>query len=163
MTITFNADEIFEMAEEIERNGATFYREAAENTKNEKTKKMLLDMATMEDGHLHTFEQMRKHLGPNEKAQMVFDPDNESALYLQTMAQARGYEGKISPTEKLTGKETMDEILKTAIDAEKNSVVFYVSLKDLVPARAGKDKVEAIIKEEMGHIAVLSKELAALK
>jgi rubrerythrin len=168
MTITFSADEIFEMAEEIERNGAAFYREAAENTENKKTKKMLLDMAAMEDGHLHTFEQMRKQLGPNEKAQTVFDPDNESVLYLQTMADAQGYEGRISPTKKLTGKETMDEIFKTAIDAEKNSVVFYVGvfyvgLKDLVPAGAGKDKVEAIIKEEMGHIAVLNKELAALK
>ncbi len=163
MTITFNADEIFEMAEEIERSGAGFYRQAAENTENKKTKKMLLDMAAMEDGHLHIFEQMRKQLGPNEKAQTVFDPDNESVLYLQTMADAHGYEGRISPTEKLTGKETIDEILKTAIDAEKNSVVFYVGLKDLVPARAGKDKVEAIIKEEMGHIALLNKELAALK
>jgi hypothetical protein len=30
MSITFNVDEIFEMAEEIERNGAKFYREAQE-------------------------------------------------------------------------------------------------------------------------------------
>ena len=30
MPITFNADEIFEMAEEMERNGAWFYRRAAE-------------------------------------------------------------------------------------------------------------------------------------
>jgi len=163
MTITFNADEIFEMAEQIERNGARFYREVAENTKNKKTKKMLLDMADMEDGHLHTFKQMKKSLGPNEKVQTVFDPDNESVLYLQAMADAHGYEGRVGPTKKLTGKETMDEIFKTAIDAEKNSVAFYVGLKDLVPAQAGKDKGEATIKEEMGHIAVLSKELAALK
>jgi len=163
MGITFNADEIFEMAEEIERNGARFYREAANKTADEKTKQMLLDMAVMEDGHLHTFEEMRKELGPKEKAQMVFDPDNESALYLQTMANGRGYEGKVSLTEKLTGKETPEKILKIAIDAEKNSVVFYVGLKDLVPAKAGKDRVETIIKEEMGHIANLNKELAALK
>ena len=30
--ITFNPDEIFEMAEQIERNGAKFYRKAAERT-----------------------------------------------------------------------------------------------------------------------------------
>jgi len=163
MGITFNADEIFEMAEEIERNGARFYREAANKTADEKIKQLLLDMAAMEDGHLHTFEEMRKDLGPKEKAQMVFDPNNESALYLQTMANGRGYEGKVSLTEKLTGKETPEEILKIAVDAEKNSVVFYVGLKDLVPAKAGKDKVENIIREEMGHIANLNKELAALK
>jgi rubrerythrin len=163
MGISFNADEIFEMAEEIERNGAKFYREAAKNAAAGKTKQMLLDMAVMEDGHLHTFEEMRKELGPREKEAMVFDPDNESALYLQVMADGRGYEGKVSLADKLTGNETLEEILNIAIDAEKNSVVFYVGLKDLVSERAGKDKVEAIIKEEVGHIAALKRELAALK
>lgn len=163
MGISFNADEIFEMAEEIERNGAEFYREAAKNSTDEKIKQMLLDMAVMEDGHLRTFEEMRKELGPREKEAIVFDPDNESALYLQVMADARGYEGKVSLADKLTGNETPEEILNIAIDAEKNSVVFYVGLKDLVSERAGKDKVEAIIKEEVGHIAVLKKELAALE
>jgi rubrerythrin len=163
MGITFNADEIFEMAEEIERNGAKFYREAAENASDDKIKKMLLDMAVMEDGHLHTFEEMRTELGPREKEAMIFDRDNEAALYLQTMADGRGYEGKVSPVEKLTGKETPQEILRIAIDAEKDSVVFYVGLKDLVSARAGKDKVEGIIREEVGHIAALKKALAGLK
>ncbi len=163
MSITFNADEIFEMAEEMERNGAQFYREAAKNATDKRTKQVLLDMAAMEDGHLSTFQEMRKQLSGKEKAETVFDPYNESVLYLQTMADSRGYEGKISPTEKLTGSEKIEDIFKIAIDAEKNSVVFYVGLKDLVPDRAGKDKVEAIIKEEMGHIATLNKELAALK
>lgn len=163
MSITFNADEIFEMAEEIERNGAKFYREAAKNAADKKTKQMLLDMAAMEDGHLNTFQQMRRQLTDQERAETVFDPYNESALYLQTMADGRGYEGKRSLTEKLTGNEKIEDIFKIAINAEKNSVVFYVGLKDLVGAGAGKDKVEAIIREEMGHIATLNKELAALK
>ncbi|MHC5076741.1 MAG: ferritin family protein, partial [Planctomycetota bacterium] len=59
MPITFNADEIFEMAIEIEQNGAKFYREAAQNAAEEDTKKMLLEMAAMEDGHIKTFEAMR--------------------------------------------------------------------------------------------------------
>ena len=42
MAITFNAFEIFEMAEEIERNGAEFYREAAGRSSDEETKKVLL-------------------------------------------------------------------------------------------------------------------------
>ncbi|GAI05715.1 unnamed protein product [marine sediment metagenome] len=41
MGTTFNADEIFEMAEEIERNGAMFYREAAANTSDNETKRKL--------------------------------------------------------------------------------------------------------------------------
>jgi rubrerythrin len=163
MGITFNADEIFEMAENIERDGAKFYRQAAKNAADEKTKKMLLDLAAMEDKHLKTFQEMRKQLSAREKEEMVFDPDNQAAMYLQTMASGHGWEGKKSLTENLTGNETLEDILKTAIKAENDSVVFYSGLKELVPAKAGKDKLEAIIKEELGHIAILNQQLALLK
>ncbi len=163
MGITFNADEIFKMAEDIERDGAKFYRKAATNTKDEKTKQMLLNLADMEDKHLKTFEAMRKELSAREKEQMVFDPNNEAAMYLQTMAEGHGWEGKKSLTETLTGNEKIEDILKIAINAENNSVIFYSGLKELVPPKAGKDKVEAIIKEELGHIAVLNQQLALLK
>ena len=163
MGITFNADEIFEMAEEIERNGASFYREAAKNASAKKTKHMLLDMAAMEEDHLNTFAEMRKQFKQEEKEQVIFDPNNEAALYLQTIADSHGWEGKVSLTEKLTGHEKIEDILQIAIDAEKNSIVFYVGLKDLVPARSGKDKVEAIMKEEMSHLTKLNQALAALE
>jgi len=163
MGITFNADEIFEMAEEIERNGAKFYREAVQNTSDEKIKKMLLDMAAMEDEHLETFQQMRKELIAAEKEMVTFDPDNRAALYLQAMADARGWEGRISPMQQLTGSETIKDILEIALNSEKESVVFYLGLKSLVPVRAGRDKVEAIIIEELGHITDLLNQLKALR
>ena len=34
MIYDFIADDVFEMAEQLERNGAKFYREAAQNTDN---------------------------------------------------------------------------------------------------------------------------------
>ncbi|MBN2456897.1 MAG: ferritin family protein [Sedimentisphaerales bacterium] len=162
MPITFNANEIFEMAEEIERNGAKFYRKAAENTSDEETKKMLLDMADMEDGHLATFKEMREQFSGQAKGWTVFDPDNQSVLYLQTMADARGYEGKITPNKELTGNETTKEILDIALNSEKESVVFYFGLKGMVPVKAGRDKVEAIIIEELSHITTLLKQLKSL-
>ncbi len=162
MGISFSADEIFEMAEEIERNGAGFYREAAKNTSDKEIKQMLLELADMEDGHLKTFEEMREQLSGQEKGGTVFDPDNQSVLYLQAMADARGFEGKITPTKELTGSETPKEILETALNSEKESVVFYFGLKGLVPVRAGRDKVEAIIIEELSHITTLLNKLKSL-
>ena len=162
MGITFNANEIFEMAEEIERNGAKFYRQTAANASDKETKQMLLDMAAMEDGHLKTFEEMREQLSGQEKGWTVFDPDNQSVRYLQAMADARGYEGKITPTKELTGNETLLEILEIALNSENESVVFYLGLKELVPVRAGRDKVEAIIMEELSHITTLLKKLKSL-
>ena len=162
MTNTFNAFEILEMAEEIERNGAKFYRQAAKNTSDKKAKQMLLGMADMETGHLETFHNMKAQLSDKEKGWSIYDPDDISALYLQVLADAHGYEGKISPTKELTGDETMKEILEIALNSEKKSVLFYFGLKESVPPKAGRDKVEAIIKEEVNHIKALLDRLNSL-
>jgi rubrerythrin len=162
MSVTFNADEIFEMAEQIERNAGRFYREAASKTSDQQMKSMFLSLAAMEDGHLRTFQEMRKGLSDQEKGGTTFDPDNEAVLYLQALADSKGFEGMISPTRKLTGKESPRELLEIAIAAEKNSVLYYVGLKDLVPTEASRDRVEAIIREEMQHLADLRRQLSAL-
>jgi len=162
MSTAFNADEVFEMAEQIERNGATFYREAAGKAANREVREMFLNMASMEDGHLRVFHEMRKDLTEQEKGETAFDPYNEATLYLQALADSKGFEGMKSPTVKLTGKESVQELLEIAIGAEKNSVLYYVGLKDLVPAEAGRDKIEAIIREEVRHIADLRRRLTAL-
>ncbi len=163
MSITFNADEVYEMAEEIERNGARFYREAAQKASDADIKKMLLELAAMEDGHEKTFVQMRKELSDAEKESTTFDPDNEVAQYLQTLAYFHGTEGKISATETLSGQESMTETLKIALQAEKNSIAFYVGIKDLVPNKAGKDKIQSIIIEEMAHVSSIGAKLQAIK
>ena len=163
MSITFNASEVFEMAEEMERNGAKFYKKAAENASDEQTKELLLTMADVENKHLMTFQKMREELSDKEKEPTVFDPDNQSVLYLQAMADAHGYEGKISPTKELTGNETIKEIIEIALNAEKESVVFYFGLKSMMPSNAGREKVEAIIFEELGHITIMLEKLKSVQ
>jgi rubrerythrin len=163
MSITFNADEIFEMAETIERNAVAFYREAAGKASDQETKQMLLDLAAMEEGHEKTFAQMRRSLSEGEKEPTVYDPDGEAIQYLRTMAEFHGTEGKVSRTQKLTGRESMEEILRIALQTEKDGIAFYVGIKNLVPAKAGRDKVEKIIVEEMTHVSALGARLHALK
>jgi len=159
MSITFNAFETFEIAEQIERNGIKFYRKAAHGVSNKDVRQMLLNLADMETEHEETFAGMRKQLSDEARQLRVFDPENELALYLQAMANGHVFDLKKGPAERLKGDETVQDILKLAIDAEKDSIVFYLGLKDFVPIEDGKDKVEAIIKEEMGHIAVLNRGL----
>ena len=157
MSYDFNADEIFQMAEEIEQNGAKFYRNAANAVTDPREKELLNRLADMEDQHEKTFSSMRKTLSEDEKAQTVFDPDDESALYLKALADTRVF------FKKELDFSSMKQILKGAIEAEKDSIVFYLGMKNAVPEKLGKDKIEAIIKEEMSHIRLLSKELLAAK
>jgi len=163
MSIDFNADEIFEMAEEIERNGARFYRKAAEGKEDTHSHQLLLDLAAMEDEHEKLFASMRKDLSKQERASDVFDPYNEAALYLRAMADGAVFNVKKDPSEDLTGSESMEDILRRAIGLEKDSIVFYLGMKEMVPERLGRPKVEAIIKEEMKHITDLNGALVELK
>jgi rubrerythrin len=65
--------------------------------------------------------------------------------------------------ELFTGRESKEWVLLTAIGLEKESIVFYVGLRDLVPEEFGRDKIDAIIREEKKHIVILTHELTAVK
>jgi rubrerythrin len=155
MSYNFNADEVFEMAEQMERNGAKFYRDAAENAADPSNKEMLLGLSKMEETHEEMFASMRADLSSAEKAATVFDPSGEASHYLRALADSRVF------FEKNIDITSMVEILKAAIEAEKDSIVFYLGMKAAVPKNLGKDRIEAIIKEEMGHIQMLTKHLVA--
>ncbi len=161
MVMPFNADEVFEMAEQIERNGAKFYRAASE--KFPEVRQLLSDLAGMEDEHEKTFAAMRAELSGIEVEPPVFDPDDIAQMYLRAMADEHVFNIKADPVEQLADQETPEDVLKMAMGLERDSIAFYVGLKESVSPRAGKDKVEAIIKEEIGHIATLSQTLEALK
>ncbi len=156
MSYDFSADNIFEMAEQMERNGAKFYRESAENAADPSVKKLLLQIAAMEDAHEKTFAALKADLTNEEKKATVFDPEGESVLYLRAMADTKVF------FEKEIDVSSIQEVFKAAILAEKDSIVFYLGMKDLVPDKLGRNKLDIIIKEEMGHIRILSNELIAL-
>ena len=157
MSYDFNADDIFEMAEQMERNGAKFYRTAAESTQDIGNKKFLLELASMEDQHEKTFKAMRAELSAKEKESTVFDPEGEAALYLRALADTRVF------FEKEIDVTSLQKILKSAIEAEKDSIVFYLGMKEAVPEKFGKGRLDNIIKEEMGHVKLLSRKLVEQK
>jgi rubrerythrin len=157
MRYDFNADDVFEMAEQLERNGAKFYQDSAASVEGKKAKQLLVKLANMELDHEKTFKQMRSDLAAAEKQSTVFDPEGEAILYLRALADTRVF------FEKEINTTSMREILKAAIEAEKDSIVFYLGMREMVPEKLGQDRLDEIIKEEMGHIRMLSNELVALK
>ncbi|HUU20235.1 MAG TPA: ferritin family protein [Sedimentisphaerales bacterium] len=163
MSISFNAIEVFEIAERIERNSVKFYRRAAEALSDQDLSGILLNLAEFEKEHEETFADMRKQISNKEWDLITFDPEDEMTLYLRTTADSHIFDLKKDPGEQLKDKETAEDIFEYAIEAEKNSIIFYIGLKNFVPAKAGKDKVDEIIKEEMDHIAELNQRLEAWK
>ncbi len=165
MSYSFNADEIFEVAEQIERNGVRFYRRAAENTEASQSRQILLRLAADEVEHEKTFADMRadmlKH-GQLATVDPVFDPEGEAGLHLRAFADGHIFDTRVDPSEALTGEESIEDILQMALGREKDAVIFYLVLKDMVSKKLGKDKIDQIIREEINHVIIINKELAAL-
>ena len=157
--INFNADDVFEMAERIERNGGRFYRAAAESAEGQ-TKQLLLDLAVMEDEHEQTFAGMRAELAALEKKSLTFDPDDVAGQYLQAMADGKVFSG--DPCDLLSSGQSAVDVLGIALNIEKDSIIFYQCMKPFVPAEMGKDRLTDIINEEIGHILTLTGRLNAL-
>jgi len=156
MAYNFNADEVFDIAIRIEENGAAFYRKAAGLQESEIDRIFLRSLAEVEDRHKIIFEDMKKHLSKMETEPTVFDPEGELSLYLAAMADAHGGEGDPDVLDLLTGKESITDIVQTAIGLEKKSILFYLGIEDLVPAKLGQEKIDGIIREERKHISQLA-------
>jgi len=153
--MVLNADEILKIAEQIERNGITFYERAADRFEGDE-KRALLNLANMERNHERTFAGMRRELAKADAGLEAFDPDGEAGKYLVALADGKIFDLNADPLEVLGQQDSVRGILELAIALEKDSVVFYVAIQQAVPESLGKDRVERIIKEEMDHIILLS-------
>jgi rubrerythrin len=161
MSMAFNVDEILEIAEQIERNGMAFYEKAAERFRGDE-KRTLLRLADMEVTHQRVFSAMRRELSDADPGLKAFDPEGEAAKYLAAFADGQIFDLNVDPVTLLGPEDSVRDILHTAIGLEKDSVVFYVAIREAVPESLGRDEIEKIIKEEMDHIVLLSGMLSSL-
>ena len=165
MAFDFNVDEIFEMAEQIERNGAQFYRKIAEENPKGDVRNLFLKFAEMEEEHEKVFTSMKTKLSDKDKESTAFDPEGESAQYLRALADLRVFDKNAGEgfafSEDLAEEEKLKGAIRAAIDLEKESIVFYEGMREFVPESLGKNKIDDIIKEEMNHIRILTHELVS--
>ncbi len=155
----FNADEVLEMAEQIERNGALFYRKASDAVDDAGAKELLTSLADWEIGHEKIFARMRKELSEQEKQTTTFDPYGEAALYIRAFSDGQVFDINEDPESFLQGNVNLIDILKKALDREKDAIVFFSGFKTLVPDSFGSEKIDKIINEEISHIGQLNAKL----
>ncbi len=154
MADTFDSCGIFEIADQIERNGAAFYRRAAEIFDDDTICDTLLRLADWEVDHARVFAGMKERLsalrrtaGTSRTQRTVTDP--------RAMAGLAVFGIRSDPSAELKGHESKTDILKRAIQKEKESITFYEGLKDFATDNAARDKIDEVIEQEMGHIEIL--------
>lgn len=160
MAQVFNANEVFNIGVQIEKNGKEFYLEAQKRTNDPFLKKMFAQLAAWEGNHVELFEQLRANLPTNANSQIEYDPDNMIHLYLKSVADNKLY---VSQDYAIDSCKTQLEILKKALNFERESVVLYSSMKELVPQNLGKDEIDKLVIEELKHVGQLTKEINKLQ
>ena len=156
MTVTFNTCEVLEIAEQIERNGAKFYRRAAAIFDEPEICEILLRLADWEAKHERVFARMRQRLSAPDLEPNA--PADETLLgEPRLMAGLAVFGIRPDPAGELRNNQDEADILRRAIQKEKDSIVFYNGLKGFVPAGAAADEIAEIIREEMRHIRILGK------
>jgi len=161
-TMAFTANEALAIAIRIEHNGSLFYRRAAETVGEKAGRTLLMSLADMETEHEGTFTEIQASLSAEERADSEIDADSETLAYLEAVADGHVFDVEADAVAILTGEETLEEILDTAIGLEKETVVYYAALQEVVTNEMGKRRIQEVLRQEMSHIATLSGQRAAL-
>lgn len=163
MMFNFNAAEVFQIAINIEENGKRFYDKALAIVDDQAIKELFMDLGLQEVNHKKLFESLKSQLPPETQKATVWDPDNETDLYLKMMADDHVFTGADSVEQALATVKNAKDALKMAIEFEKDSVLFFLSLLEVTDNKKDQEFINMLVKEEQSHLRRLSLELLRLK
>jgi rubrerythrin len=151
-----DARELIKMAKRDEDVGAEFYKALAERAKDEKLSKSYLEIREQELSHSKRFQGMLDELRdyvPREEQPGDYEE------YYNSFLSKRSYMETDDAVEMARGISDDIEGIKFALAQEKNTLLFFLEMKELVPSNQHKEFIEIIIDEERGHITELSEML----
>lgn len=155
MFVFGTADDVFAMAVRIEENGHAFYTGAAQKAGDPAVKNLFEELAEMEAGHVVAFKALRSELPGCFPADAVWDPEGLGESYLQATADTHIFTMKAA-SDRIAGIETAMDALQMALQFEKDSVAFFLGMKEILPDAKGKVEIDKLIKAEMEHIRMLN-------
>jgi rubrerythrin len=158
MIYPFNAAEALKIAISIEDNGLRFYQDAARRFAPGPASIVFSQLADEEEGHKAYFQSLLDAL-PKDEAPTAFDPDNEMDQYLQMMAGMHIFQKDPAEVEKvLAGVKDEKSALELAIVFEKDSVLFFLEIKEASAGLGDRISVDKLISEEARHLRILARE-----
>jgi rubrerythrin len=158
MGYLFNAGETFKISIQIEENGKRFYDESIKIIDDPEIKELFEELGRQEIGHKKLFENLYANLPADSKEATVWDPENEMDLYIKSMADSHIFTSRADVQKLIAGLKGTSDALNLAIQFEKESVLFYLGMLEVVVGR-DQERVQQIVKEEQGHLRRLTLEL----
>ena len=150
--LRFQASEIVDMAVRIERNGYAFYSGILEKTSDAKLRGIFDDLAKQEMHHIDDFRRLLEGVKRYEPAEEYV---GEHQDYLGALADAHVFVNEGVGAR--VAEETKDAAaaLEAAMSFERDSVLFFYEIRDMVGAE-DKKVVEEVIRQEKMHLVRLN-------
>ncbi len=147
----YSSNELLEMALKIEEDGEKFYDHLSKIFDDPKRKEFFSYLASQEKQHAKDFKKLSQGLVED------IDPTfwEEASKYVKSLVEDRIFPDADEMVERSKGMNLAD-ILSFAIGIEKETVVFYEELYDLVREKKSKEILSKIVREEVGHVRLLS-------
>ena len=152
MGVLFSGSELVNIAIGIEKSGLAFYQSLVTAGKSVTARDVFKYLADKEEEHLKTFQGMLDTLAEYRPPEVYAEEYN---LYLKALVDGAVFtDAKVS--REMAEKTTSDaEAIKVGLEAEKDSILFYSVMRNLVPERS-RELVDRIIEEEKSHVVELS-------
>jgi rubrerythrin len=149
--------EVLEIAENLERNAARFYRKAAEICDDPQVSRLFDELARWEMRHVQVFVELREYLSEKAWELGYFQPErvNGAAAPVPAVFGAHADPAKI-----LTGRESKTDVLRMALRHEEYTLAYYTSLVKLTLGERNLEAVQEIMREEQNHVKILTRALS---
>ncbi len=162
MIYGFNANEIFQIAIDIEGNGKHFYEKSMDLVDDPNVKELLAFLAQEEAEHIKTFTELKARLPKAATEDTIWDPENEMNRYLQMMADMHVFRSDFDVEKELSQVKNPEDVLKLGIQFEKDSIIFFLTMQDAAGEKEGRELIGQLVNEEKKHLNKLSLELRKL-
>ena len=144
----FRASEMLQMAIEIERSGLAFYEACVGAARDERVGEVFRFMAGEEKRHIEIFKALEEPLAHYELPETY---PGELQAYMQALIQERVFAKPETGAQQAVAVENPFQAIAMAIGFEKDSILFYEAMKELVrPSEA--EAIDEVVNEEQGHI-----------
>lgn len=153
MSVMFSGDEIIEMAVKTEETGYDFYQMAKNNAGSEELKNLFDYLAKAELDHKETYLGLKGAI--EEPAQGVPVDWEDVGKYIKAMTDSSFFLGGDKSINLASKAATDKDAVDFAIEFEKDTLLFFYHIKDVVK-QANQPVVQKIIDEEKDHIRKLS-------
>jgi len=152
MVNIFAGSEIVELGIQIEKNGRDFYNALVKLSKNQRAKETFKYLAGEEEKHIAVF---RKILDSVHKYEPPESYPGEYFAYMNALASEYVFTQEHKGDETAKRTKSDKEAINLGIGFEKDSILFYEGMKEVVPPYDHKIVHELIIQEQ-DHLRQLS-------